>query len=224
MSDYDVKELQRALLAHGWDCGPVDGEFGSKTKRAVRAFQEQQGWRGAEADGIPGPETLQRLGVHPSVIVAPADGEPGPNYRHTYYGGHTVNERTAVLLKRAASAFGHSLNLIQGSYHKGVSASAGTHDGGGVVDVNVSGYTVAQQWLIVRALRQAGFAAWRRTPTEGFDYHIHACAIGDREMASLARSQVHAYFAGRNGLAGNGPDSAPASVGRPYPKWAAKYK
>ncbi|MGW6257609.1 peptidoglycan-binding domain-containing protein [Streptomyces sp. NPDC055085] len=214
----DVKDLQNALKTHGKNPGPIDGIFGDQTKAAVKAFQKVQGWSGADADGIPGPGTCQFLGL---TVVS--DGEPAHNYTRTSYGGRTVNQRTKVMLQAAADKYGHSLTLVQGSYNRGgVSASAGTHDGGGVVDVNVTGLSTASRNAIVLALRKAGFAAWLRTPAEGFQYHIHACAIGDREMAPVARDQVRAYFNGRNGLAGNGRDTF--TGGRPYPAWAAKYR
>lgn len=41
----------------------VTGYFGTETRAMVRAFQQSQGWTGADADGIPGPKTLRRLGL-----------------------------------------------------------------------------------------------------------------------------------------------------------------
>ena len=39
MTGNDVKELQTALNALGYDCGKVDGIFGKNTEKGVRAFQ-----------------------------------------------------------------------------------------------------------------------------------------------------------------------------------------
>jgi hypothetical protein len=131
-----------------------------------------------------------------------------------------VNKRTKVLLERAAQIYGANFTLTQGSYNKGgVAASAGTHDGGGVVDINVSSMSSSQRLRLVQALRMAGFAAWLRTPAEGFAYHIHACAIGDKDMASLAESQVQSYFNGRSGLRSNLRVTDPLH----WPNWADKY-
>ena len=47
-----------ALNALGYDCGSVDGIFGSKTKAAVMAFQKANG---LGADGIVGPLTWGKL-------------------------------------------------------------------------------------------------------------------------------------------------------------------
>ncbi|MEZ0229239.1 MAG: N-acetylmuramoyl-L-alanine amidase, partial [Planctomycetota bacterium] len=47
-----VAELQRLLVAKGFNPGPIDGIFGSRTDGAVRAFQRA---RGLVVDGIAGP-------------------------------------------------------------------------------------------------------------------------------------------------------------------------
>lgn len=53
-----IHELQKALLAKGFDPGPVDGIAGPKTRSAVRAFQAQNG---LEPSGIAGPKTAAKL-------------------------------------------------------------------------------------------------------------------------------------------------------------------
>ena len=54
------KKLQRELLSLGYtELGKADGKLGTKTGRAVRRFQKEQGLSGQE--GIAGPETLNRL-------------------------------------------------------------------------------------------------------------------------------------------------------------------
>ena len=59
-----VYDLQAALIAKGYSipAGPT-GYFGTRTKQAVKAFQESLGFTGDQADGIPGPQTLRRLGL-----------------------------------------------------------------------------------------------------------------------------------------------------------------
>lgn len=54
----EVRELQRRLKDLGHDPGPVDGLFGPKTLRALKAFQESSNLR---PDGIMGPNTRQAL-------------------------------------------------------------------------------------------------------------------------------------------------------------------
>ena len=53
-----VRKLQELLNALGYDCGSVDGIFGSKTKAAVLAFQKANG---LAADGIVGSLTWGKL-------------------------------------------------------------------------------------------------------------------------------------------------------------------
>ncbi len=142
-----------------------------------------------------------------------------------------LNDRTLAMLDNAAkylktnggcpSARSAARYVSQGSYNPGVvAASAGTHDGGGVFDMRCVDLAPAARTALVRALRQAGFAAWIRTPPS-FPYHIHAVAIGDPDLSPSAKKQVKSYFAGRDGLAKNGPDPN----GGPVVKaWMAPFK
>jgi putative chitinase len=59
-----IEALQRALLAHGFNPGKVDGVFGLGTQGAVMAFQRSEGLL---ADGVAGVRTLTAL----QGIVAP---------------------------------------------------------------------------------------------------------------------------------------------------------
>ncbi|WP_435058530.1 peptidoglycan-binding protein [Streptomyces sp. bgisy060] len=59
----EVKRLEDALVAEGllarrW----ADGSFGTKTKSAYAAWQRHCGYSGADANGIPGLQSLTRLG------------------------------------------------------------------------------------------------------------------------------------------------------------------
>ncbi len=55
-----VKAVQAKLTQLGYDPGPVDGVFGSKTEEAVKSFQRD---RGLTPDGIVGPQTLEAMGL-----------------------------------------------------------------------------------------------------------------------------------------------------------------
>lgn len=185
------------------------------------------------ADGVPECQSLVTLGARRGFTVSDCsinDGEPAHDYTRISYnpgGGIIVNKRTSNMLALAVTALADSYSwtpyLVQGSYHPGVSGSAGTHDGGGVVDIRVTTMTENGRNLCVQALREVGFAAWYRTPAEGFDVHIHAVAIGDREMSPSALSQVGQYFDGTNGLANHGPDTLPSSYPVVKPSWVNKY-
>ncbi len=173
-------------------------------------------------------------GLPDSLCGTPAPGsvpgatEPAANYARVSVQGKTLNVRTKTMLETAegyASKMGVPVpfRISQGSYNAGgVSASAGTHDGGGVVDISIRHLSTTQRLNGLKALRMAGFAAWERFPDEGFPPHFHAVAIGDREASASAKRQVTSYFSGKNGLAGGGADTG-AKIGRPYPDWAAKY-
>lgn len=53
-----VVALQAILNARGFDCGDVDGSFGSKTDKAVRAFQKKEE---LAVDGVVGSATWEKL-------------------------------------------------------------------------------------------------------------------------------------------------------------------
>ncbi|MFF2039640.1 peptidoglycan-binding protein [Kitasatospora sp. NPDC058170] len=60
----DVRRLGEQLVRKGFGRSYAQGpgpRWTESDRRAVQAFQEAQGWRGAEADGYPGPDTWQRL-------------------------------------------------------------------------------------------------------------------------------------------------------------------
>lgn len=127
-------------------------------------------------------------------------------YDLTVYDGRTVDWLTRAALEDVAAKLGYDLTLAQGSYNAGgVKASAGTHDGGGVVDL--APYDHDRKVL---ELRRAGFAAWYRPAVPGlWGAHIHAVLIGNRKLSAGARAQVADYLAGRNGLANHGADDGP---------------
>jgi len=56
--DPTVADLQRALKSRGYDCGPVDGIMGFRTREAVMRFQRDQG---LPVDGIAGHATRAKL-------------------------------------------------------------------------------------------------------------------------------------------------------------------
>jgi hypothetical protein len=114
-----------------------------------------------------------------------------------------LNKRTVAMIEAAEKLYKSKFALLQGSYNKGgVTASAGTHDGGGAVDIDVASKSPAQRVAVVKAMRQVGFAAWLRTPAQGnWPYPVHAIAIGDKDLSRGAAHQVAEYRRKRNGLA-----------------------
>jgi len=191
------------LLAAKW----VDGYFGTTTVAAYAAYQRSLGYTGLAANGLPGRASLAKLGQGRFTVTRTI----GPGPRIDLGGGVVVNARTKAMLAAAEHALGRTLALDQGSYNPGGDpTSAGTHDGGGVVDVSVKGMTAAYRVTVARALRRVGFAAWVRTPSQGdWPYHIHAVAISDTDLSSQAQHQVGDYYLGLDGLADRGPDDGP---------------
>lgn len=109
--------------------------------------------------------------------------------------GVTLDRRTAAMLEVAEARYGVKIDPTQGSYSTSVGASAGTHDGGGAVDLSVYGLSTRKIRRLVRALRDVGFAAWHRPYRAGvWPAHVHAIAIGCRDLAPLAASQAKGFL------------------------------
>lgn len=63
----EIKKVQQALKEKGQDPGPIDGVMGSKTKDALKAFQEKQG---LTATGSLDDQTKKALGMEGSASSA----------------------------------------------------------------------------------------------------------------------------------------------------------
>lgn len=184
----------------------------------------QTGWT-AEGSPQPAEYWLEPLTGQPadSPSGAALDPEgcqrPPDDYTQMQIGYAVLNARTLAMLDHAQTLYraqGGSVDfrqaIMQGSYNPGgVSASFGTHDGGGAVDLSVRSrqdWRVLSDdiWPMIRVLRVAGFAAWLRDTGElypGSPIHIHAIAIGDAELSPAARDQIDGtfgYLRGYNGL------------------------
>lgn len=132
-------------------------------------------------------------------------------YGLTEIDGHTVDNLTAAALEAATKEFSPGFRIMQGSHNPGgVAASGGTHDGGGVIDVEP---TDGDWEGAVAALRKIGFAAWiRNLPgygQAGDGAHIHAVLIGDEQLSPNAQLQVQSYLNNDDGLEGSRPDDGP---------------
>ncbi|MFG2085162.1 MULTISPECIES: peptidoglycan-binding protein [unclassified Spirillospora] len=192
----------RNLLDATW----VDGYFGTTTVAAYAKYQKSLGYTGLDANGLPGRTSLTKLGTGRFTVTHVI----GPGARVST-GGVVVNTRTRKMLAEAERLLGRTLVLEQGSYNPGGDpTSAGTHDGGGVVDISVKGMNSATRTRAARALRRVGFAAWVRSPSQGdWPWHIHAAAISDTDLSSQAQHQTGDYYLGLNGLADRRPDDGP---------------
>lgn len=173
----------------------------------------------ATASGTPSPEPTSTATPDPTPYGCL---RPPDDYSLVPLGGDMVlNQRTVSMLAQAQALYGGSHDLLgavtQGSYNVGVEASFGTHDGGGAVDLSLRDLRDWNHILyedmdaIILALRRAGFAAWVREPGDLYQdspLHIHAIAIGDRDLSPAAQEQLTGltgYFRGNDGRPNDPP-------------------
>lgn len=92
----------------------------------------------------------------------------------------------------------------QGSYSD-AALSAGTHSGGGAVDVMFVGVPDRHRRAWNRWARRAGFGGWPRLypQWEKNNEHWHGILLGHRTASPEAKAQMASYRAGRDGLVGN---------------------
>lgn len=201
---HDGDESVSGWIAEG---SPASGDY----------WLEPRGQRvmGTDRHGQPMAYVMDANGaLEPEACLAPPE-----DYTRVQLGYATLNARTLAMLdhaQRIYQAGGGFMNfrqlITQGSYNPGgVTASFGTHDGGGAVDISVRSpldWSVQNGEIepMIDALRLAGFAAWLRAPGELYPnspIHIHAIAVGDAELSPIARQQIDGefgYLRGYNGL------------------------
>lgn len=130
----------------------------------------------------------------------------------TTYQSKRVNQGTLAIIKAANTILQESpyygkessdMTLVQGGYNAGgVSASAGTHDGGGAFDF--SAFNAKNR---VKVLRLLGTATWDRPTISGlWSRHVHGIVSGDGTASSGAKGQVSEYYRGGDGLVGSRKD------------------
>lgn len=126
-------------------------------------------------------------------------------FERVNYRGRLMDRKTQAFLQAMEQRLGYDLTVVQGSYNAGgVSASAGTHDGGGVVDL-VSWDAKRK----VRVARELGAFAWFRPDLPGvWGEHIHLGIRGHGRLSPAAKAQQAGFDANpaRNGLANNAVD------------------
>jgi len=138
-----------------------------------------------------------------------------------YLNGRKFDPQTYDMLIETQRLFGKKLRIVQGSYNRG-RYSAGTHSGPGAVDISVSHLSKSDREKLTSIMRRVGFAAWLRTPADGFSPHIHAITNGLKGLPGIAYRQTVSYKNGRNGLRSNLKDRQ-AYLKVPYRTWA-QYK
>jgi hypothetical protein len=147
--------------------------------------------------------------------------EPIHDYDRMVLDGQKVSVRTTIMLRALRLSLPRNvrLRILKGSYLDNIDNGAHPHKGGGAVDLACP-QDKSKQDTLIKALREHGFAAWVRE--RGEDKHIHAVAIGDRELSAAAAWQVKAYFRGENGRTHCGADPH-AHLMAKMPVWVKKY-
>lgn len=136
----------------------------------------------------------------------PTPLKPPPPFERVVYNGALMDQKTKAAVQLGEKRLGYPLTILQGCYHPGVSQSAGTHDGGGVIDF------APFDWVRkVRVFREMGWFIWHRLPIPGvWGEHIHGGIRNHGRLSpSAARQQVDFdSIPSRNGLATHAVDTS----------------
>lgn len=118
-----------------------------------------------------------------------------------------------ALVKACQQHAGFTPVIVQGAFMVrdggGAAASAGYHDAGGCIDLNVLGLTTHQWQYLVRQCRRTGAAAWKRDRSwvhGAMAPHVHVTLGSDRPLSVGAKASWAEYLAGGDGLMGDRPD------------------
>ncbi|WP_228977066.1 peptidoglycan-binding protein [Streptomyces sp. DH12] len=151
-----VTRLGRMLVARGGARFYTDGpgpRWGDADRRATRAFQLAQGWRGAEANGLPGPHTWRLLttgrGRDIPQAKSRATAPPYPGRAHFRPGRSSKHVET---LGRRLVQRGHGRHYTDGPGPRWSEADRR----------NVQDFQRAQGWRGAAADGYPGPETWRR--------------------------------------------------------------
>jgi hypothetical protein len=98
------------------------------------------------------------------------------------------------------------IQVTQGAYSWG-SLSAGTHGGGGVLDLQTWHLSAHERTVLINVLRKHGAVAWYRSgPGWAGNEHIHLVLCAHRNAAPGAKAQIREWAAGGDGLVGPAAD------------------
>lgn len=126
--------------------------------------------------------------------------------------GVVVCSHSVPKLNAWAVSIGNAIRLTPlagcGSYQTSTKASAGTHAGGGAIDITGNGMTSTQRTMVARKGREVGLqVAWFRPYRANvWTNHFHALDPDCPQLASVAAGQCVDCFNNDNGLVGTAPD------------------
>lgn len=136
---------------------------------------------------------------------------PGPR---VYWRGRWFDQAFVTAVTDVEREQGYQEYFMQGSYNRGVSASAGTHNGGAVADKTSKGSANRKRHA------RRGIVFWPRTRSQGFSVHDHGTLMWASTASPGLKAQMYSWRNGRNGLASNGrDDSGVRGAYRHYLDW-----
>ncbi len=126
-------------------------------------------------------------------------------FEKVVYNGALMDQKTKAFVQAMEAELGYPLTIVQGCYNPGgVSASSGTHDLGGVIDLVPWDFENK-----VKVARGLGAFAWHRLPIpKVWGEHIHLGIRSQGNLSSAARRQQDDFDSkpGRDGLADHAVD------------------
>jgi hypothetical protein len=161
---------------------------------AAEAYADQMDERFAFWQGLLGDDHETEGQRSSEEVQHPADLFEPVSWR-----GHTFDKMTIAAILAAEDRLGFQVIITQGSYNTSVSASGQTHAGSGALDMHFDPKTSDQ---IVLAMRQTGFACWRRFKNSSWPDHIHGELLNDPHASDEAKTQWAAYRRGEDALGG----------------------
>lgn len=166
-----VTRLQQALKNAGFNPGPIDGDFGPKTKAAVVAFQRA---KHLSVDGVVGPQTNGALARYYKDGYEP-EAASGPS------SAGSTNYQRLMFAWRTAERMGLTITSYKGGRHTPTSY----HYQGRAIDVAGSPSAMARFY---RYMAQSSPTEMFYDPIGGIKYGRNIGAIGGH------RDHVHIAF------------------------------
>jgi len=113
MSAAEIRQLQIALNAKGFNVGAPDGVLGPRTREALIAFQKQQGF---QANGEIDQQTMAALGLNATTGSSSATGQGGASNLNGQAGSNNLPASTSGqgLNQPSKNPSGGSINLPSG--------------------------------------------------------------------------------------------------------------